>query len=1141
MKQLKRITLVQFYLHEAFDIEVDGSTAFLGPNGSGKSTTLDAIQIAMLGGNQQYAHFNTQSVSNKQRRSMTGYCLGMLRNPEKDSEMVGRARDEARTYIILVFGEDNEKDVLSAGICIEADIETTKHEVKGLFILPGQELKAADCIVYDGKDRRPMPFPDFRESTRERAKKIGRTAIFTDKSSEYVSELLYALNGERMPNARRFMSSFVKSMTLKNVDSIDQFVREYVVEPNPVDISAFRKQVEQFATLRDLISKTKARISRLTGILSAFDRARLAERRIATLKAIGAVFNTEWLCEQSDNLEEQIETLTDQRKLALKHAENAKAKRDIKQQEVTDLKVCLETDQDEQMRLRLQQQIISSEELIEAYQQPSITRANRLINALRDLVDDSKFSTVQGIMTDTVDRLVTARSNDNPGAAVERALRKINDDIAPVKKAAEIQLKIAKKSHETINDERDATRLRIAAASQTGRLLNDGAALLLDLLNRTGTKAQPVSALARISDPNWAQALEGYLGGDRDALVVTEGDTRAAVKILREARQQGLRIDGAAIVQPYHLRNVDTSSKNAEFAVGTLETDNDTARRFLWNKLGNMRLVDTEAELETYSRAITRDGMLSQSGLTKSIRIALVSDLRLGKDIEDTSDLSRHVADLQGQLEILAKRIKRLEALDNLFLIQDEDLDDIDPANKLTDAAEAIQYAEQQLAALDLSHLDEVRASLNKAEEEYEELDKEYSTNDRLDAGLNEQIKGRISEKEKLDSQLPAAQDVERTAISNPLITAEAMDQLKDEIELAEDEYAKRLGEVQKKLDNNENRQHKAEENASIELTKYVQDERLDVQLSDMHWHERHNWAIDEKNKLADTELQNYETEADNAKRASEETLRSDIAMSLHDRFREMEFERQERNKILKLCPAFTGGERYRFSASVVPHYKSLVEYIEQVAKDDHNFSLFSNDPDEINETLSELVEAAAESGNAGAVLDYRQFYTFDLEILVDGKRVDKMSNRQGTGSNGEHIAPMYVAAGAALAKAYRLHNRKGKQNGTGLICLDEAFHGMDTTNALATARFLQSIGLQLIMAGPELERTKLAPITQTIYDLDREGLDLQMIRTKFKPAANALMISDMPGENPKVMTDAYQQLGLEVPLEQDPTEQADP
>ena len=186
MKQLKRISLVQFYLHEAVDIEVAGATAFLGPNGSGKSSTLDAIQIAMLGGNQQYTRFNTQSVSTKQRRSLAGYCLGMLRNPEKDSEVIGRARDEARTYIILVFGDNKETEWVSAGICIEADAETDEHEVKGLFVLPGLALKADDCIVYDGDDQRPIPFADFRENVREQARNKGRTPIFTDKSSECV-------------------------------------------------------------------------------------------------------------------------------------------------------------------------------------------------------------------------------------------------------------------------------------------------------------------------------------------------------------------------------------------------------------------------------------------------------------------------------------------------------------------------------------------------------------------------------------------------------------------------------------------------------------------------------------------------------------------------------------------------------------------------------------------------------------------------------------------------------------------------------------------------------------------------------------------------------------------------------------------
>lgn len=1131
MKQLKRISLVQFYLHEAVDIEIEGATAFLGPNGSGKSSTLDAIQIAMLGGNQQYARFNTQSVSSKQRRTLAGYCLGMLRNPDKDSEIVGRARDEARTYIVLVFGDGTEMGSISAGLCIEADAETAEHEIKGLFILPGQALQAADCIAYESHDQYPIAFPDFKENARINAKKIGRSAIFTDKSSEYIYELLYALNGERMPDARRFMSSFVKSMTLKNVDSIDQFVRDYVIESNPVDIGIFRKQVEQFVRLRDLVVKTKARVSKLEGILADFGRAQQAERRIATLKSIQAIFHVEWLGEQIDELESKIDTLRDQKKIAEENASDAKAKRDLKSQEITDLNVSIQSDHNEQSRVNLESKIASYEEIITAYQQPALTKANRIISALRELLDDQYFAGVRSSMMVVIDKLVDASGSENSGSAVVDALGMLESELSVIMKTSYNSLTAIHTKHSKWTEERESIRRRISAVSQTGRLMSDSATLLLEILNQSGIQAQPLSALVNIVDSSWAPALESYLGGDRDAMVITDGNTLEAVRLLREAKRQGMKVSGAAIIQPNHLRNIDTQEKSTEFALGVFVSNNDTARRFIWQKFGNMRLVETEVELETHARAITRDGMLSQGGLTKSIRVTPVSDLRIGKDVEDTSQLSRHSAELKGKLERLERQRAAVDRLDKALLHTGSD-DEQEVAEKLTDARAVIATAKEQLSKLNMSHLDDYRSRLQQATALYNELDIQHSQNNQLVAGFAQQIEQHQTDKGKLELKLPKTVEEEKTAAANPLVDNELADTMKDEIERAEGSYDFRISEVDNKLTYSCSRLEKFSQTASIELSKYIQDQSLDVQISAMDWHDRLHWSTEEKRKLTDTELHQYEQEAEQARQASEETLRSDIAMSLHDRFREMELERKERNKILDSCPAFTGGERYKFTSSVVPQYESLVRYIQQIAQNENNFSLFSEDPDEINETLRNLVEAAAESGNAGGILDYRQFFTFDLDILVDGKRVDKMSSRQGAGSNGEHIAPMYVAAGAALAKAYRLHSNKGKQGGMGLICLDEAFHGMDTINAMATARFLQNIGLQLIMAGPELERTKLAPVTQTIYDLDREGLDLQMERTKFKSAGNKLMVSDMPYENPEVMKDAFQRLGFEPPVE---------
>ena len=98
---------------------------------------------------------------------------------------------------------------------------------------------------------------------------------------------------------------------------------------------------------------------------------------------------------------------------------------------------------------------------------------------------------------------------------------------------------------------------------------------------------------------------------------------------------------------------------------------------------------------------------------------------------------------------------------------------------------------------------------------------------------------------------------------------------------------------------------------------------------------------------------------------------------------------------------------------------------------------------------------------------DYRLLFNFDLEIRVGDKKVDSLSKRLGVGSNGEHLVPFYVIAGASLANAYRLKAGEPHE-GTAVMIIDEAFHGFDAQNAYVTAQFLRSLGLQLGMAAPD-------------------------------------------------------------------------
>ena len=53
-----------------------------------------------------------------------------------------------------------------------------------------------------------------------------------------------------------------------------------------------------------------------------------------------------------------------------------------------------------------------------------------------------------------------------------------------------------------------------------------------------------------------------------------------------------------------------------------------------------------------------------------------------------------------------------------------------------------------------------------------------------------------------------------------------------------------------------------------------------------------------------------------------------------------------------------------------------------------------------------------------------------------------------------------------ALSSAYRMD--ENNQDGLRLILLDEAFDKMDTPNIVATMRYLEKLGLQVLLASPE-------------------------------------------------------------------------
>jgi len=202
MKTLVSAHIVQFSLwdYETFQISA-GGTAIIGPNGAGKTSLIDAVQIAMVGGHGQHMHFNAQSV-HKDARSIRSYALGTMRSGDGENGVITRKRDEALSYISLVFQGEDERDVLSAGICIHATVSDSR--TLGLYVFPGVALKLEHHLEDVGDNSKaPIDWELFCHHGRNLARSAGREPTITSQPESYVRELLH--NIQQSVDARRFL------------------------------------------------------------------------------------------------------------------------------------------------------------------------------------------------------------------------------------------------------------------------------------------------------------------------------------------------------------------------------------------------------------------------------------------------------------------------------------------------------------------------------------------------------------------------------------------------------------------------------------------------------------------------------------------------------------------------------------------------------------------------------------------------------------------------------------------------------------------------------------------------------------------------------------------------------------------------
>jgi flagellar biosynthesis GTPase FlhF len=664
--------------------------------------------------------------------------------------------------------------------------------------------------------------------------------------------------------------------------------------------------------------------------------------------------------------------------------------------------------------------------------------------------------------------------------------------------------------------------------------------LTIELLKQKGIQAVPVCDVCEITNSEWQEAVESYLGPNREALVVAKEDFGHALEIYEATQKQSPRIRRARLINP-DLALRENKSPTAGMVSTLIETQDPVARGFMNIILDRTKMAATRDELRRERKALMASGLTAGGatiGGTSQIDGLLIGKHakaqqleRLGKELDS---LARRVARFNGPATTLSKLNRQWAGF----------------CAAVTDGAVALQEQSQSLAAYEetLSHAREqlqpltsedvrLRSAKEKADQDYHDCNEKITQarNDKLQAEGT--IKSLKADLEQVRPVLEKAQEHRRKTEASELHDTnkalERWEAYEQKHEGAEGCYALIRNEAEGKRNTAREKELRSRGDLHVKVIEFTNafsedianraellgaakpanddpDAYFTIKTGCTDWVER----------ILTAQLLDHRQAAHEAAEKMEMNFRGIIVGELQNRFEQMRYTFQQLNSVLKRIPFHDNIYSFHFKLRETESLATVYEYITTVDKEQTELvgTLFEKDSEH---PALELLKEALISGDdlINEIRDYRSFFQYDMKMrnpnTGEERRVTEM---QSTGSGGEKQTPAYIALAASFMNVYKI--RENSPRGAALVLLDEAFNNMDGGNASGAVAFLKEIGLQLIVAAPPEVTLKIGKEMDQIYTICREGRDVVIDHTKIFEGGHKLIDQRNPVYHPELVTE---------------------
>lgn len=1138
--KLIRISLVNWYLFAREDIEINGDSILLtGGNGSGKSSILDAIQAVMAGGDENKLSFNAASSEGTgSGRTLRSYALGEVAEDNGSPECESRA--VSNTYLALVYQKPSG-EFYSLGCAFHARRDR-HHMDKGLFLVEGYDLSSADFMA---DEYSVLPFKDFQT----------RLAVVPGKSTicstaldfrNQCSQLMSRSGAHSAISAEVLFRTITQGLRFRPQKNVTEFIRNHILPARDIDVLRIENDYKQYLNILKDMKDTKDRLERLQLIIKrlhsykshsirsvAYDwAAREAMVSKADLELEDANEKREMLNEELEALQLMLEDLEgelnvlrdirDRALLALKSSDVAG--------EIGRLNDVLTSTKSTLVQIHAEfdtcrKEIVAIERLGE---NPLLTRGDEPL--IRQAIESIQVCTdfkSDGLLGAWPRSAANLQETFNALAVLEKSIGTLTTKVKGLLSQDE---EFDARLTELVGIHKDLQAGKASLKPQTQEVIR--------LLEKHSLKAVPICDLAEISDAEWQEGVERFLGvWNREALLIigSNGEPASghnldrALAIYRREKNSNKLLRAVKILNPEKIHQPKARPRD-KTAAALIISDNLVARHYLQNILNEVELVYTEEDLRKCRRGITKDGMTAANGTISggnAIEFVLLGAVarkdqaeKLQRQISLEIEKQSELRDILRPMQALEKDLtSHSNALADRF---DTLLPMLNTANTLE---QEVIVVEKQIVNLEsndaLSSLqnayDEANNSLTQCE------NKKTLKLPRL-GEINTQIKS-------IDSNIPVLQDqIKRAAEQRTTITKDpffdvisSSERFGELCEKHSDDYDEITTNAFRLMKSHAQSANSAKEAYTGNLTElfYYHDFEDKAELLAMAPVSLLARCEQYAQSIESSAIAIHQRDAEQTCEMMIQHFRHEVASKLRDNMLSLNDTFDTLNRSLK--DLHFNNTKFKFTHHLVK-IDTFVEVHKYVTLPDDQHDAGSLFDESQSHPGLKVIEDVITSGRLHEIADYRNFFSFDIQT-TDGKTGTNrlFSHLLSLGSGGEQQSPFYVALGASFMNAYKLQKigDEGVIGGAALAIFDEAMSKMDGVNTAAALQFFQSLGLQIILAAPPEAYLKIDGYVDRTLTVIRYGSVVFLDGHRHSDKGKSLLDSDNPAIHPE-LTEKY-------------------